>query len=91
MTPAEPPGCDGPTCVICSDQATVAEIVRAPAQVFEDALVRTAAGVDAVDVSLVGQVAVGDLVLVHAGAAIGRVGCQTPDDDRPRGGGDRAA
>jgi hydrogenase maturation factor len=65
--------CDGPTCITCSDQGTVAEIVRAPAAAWEDALVRTAAGVEAADVSLVGEVAAGDLVLIHAGAAIGRV------------------
>jgi hydrogenase maturation factor len=73
MSPARPALCDGPTCITCSDQGQVAEVVQAPPGPFEDALVKTASGVDAVDVSLVGEVAVGDLVLVHAGAAIGRV------------------
>jgi hydrogenase maturation factor len=77
------------TCLTCSDQGTVAEIVQTPRQAFEDALAQTASGVEAVDVSLVGQVAIGDLVLIHAGTAIGRLDRQSPtaSPGGPRGGG----
>ena len=51
-------------------------MVEPPATPFAPALVRTATGEEAVDVSLVGDVAPGDLVLVHAGSALTRV-----DDD----------
>jgi hydrogenase maturation factor len=65
--------CGDDVCITCSDQGVVAEIVQAPVADWEDALVRTEAGTEAVDVSLVGRVAPGDLVLIHAGTAIGRV------------------
>jgi hydrogenase maturation factor len=42
--------------------------------------VRTATGEEAVDVSLLGDVAPGDLVLVHAGSAITRI-----EDDQELG------
>jgi hydrogenase maturation factor len=79
VRPAEPTECSGPTCITCSDQGTVAEVVEPPARAWEDTIVRTAAGTEAVDVSLVGEVAAGDLVLIHAGAAIGRVNDQPTD------------
>ena len=44
-----------------------------PACFFASALVRTAKGEEDVDVTLVGDVWPGDLVLVHAGAAITRL------------------
>jgi hydrogenase expression/formation protein HypC len=61
-------------CITCSDQAVPVEIVRLPAGPFEPALVRTSEGTEEeVDVSLVGDVAVGDRVLVHARTAIERL------------------
>jgi hydrogenase maturation factor len=84
VSPATPAECRGPTCITCSDQATEAEVIRPPAAPWEDALVKVPGGVEAVDVSLVGEVAAGDLVLIHAGAAIGRVAAGAASDPQPR-------
>ncbi|MDR0627522.1 MAG: HypC/HybG/HupF family hydrogenase formation chaperone [Bifidobacteriaceae bacterium] len=65
-------------CITCSDQAIVAEVLQPPATAWEEALVQTADGTEAVDVSLVGPVQVGDLVLIHAGTAIGRASERGP-------------
>jgi hypothetical protein len=58
---------DGPVCTTCSDEGRPAEVV---AVAGETASVRTAAGPEVVDTSLVGPVGCGDLLLVHAGTAI---------------------
>ncbi|MFZ0833700.1 MAG: HypC/HybG/HupF family hydrogenase formation chaperone, partial [Mycobacterium sp.] len=60
-------------CVTCSDEGRLAEVVLEPAGSMQAALVRTAAGEEWVDVTMVGDVAPNDLVLVHAGAAITRI------------------
>ena len=65
--------CTGEACVTCSDEGRLGEVVLAPESEFACALVRTATGEEPVDVSLVGAVTPGDLVLVHAGAAITRL------------------
>lgn len=69
--PAEPvPDCSGPVCITCSDTAVPVTVLR----LLDDDLaeVRTAAGtLEEVSVALV-EAAVGDVVLVHAGEAIGR-------------------
>jgi hypothetical protein len=59
---------DGPSCVTCGDEGRLAEVIRPT----ETGLVsvRTAAGLEDVDTTLVGPVAAGDLLLVHAGSAI---------------------
>jgi len=62
----------GEICITCSDEGRLAEVLEPPASVFDKALVRTEAGVEAIDVTLVAPVAAGDLVLVHAGAALTR-------------------
>ena len=62
---AEQP-CTGEVCVTCSDEGRLGEVV-APGRV------RTAAGVEDVSTLLVEPVAPGDLLLVHAGTAIGKV------------------
>ena len=56
------------TCITCSDEGTLAEVVAV--DVTGAASVRTAVGVEQIDVNLVAPVGPGDLVLVHAGAAI---------------------
>ena len=58
-------------CITCSDEGRVGEVVT-----FDGtwAQVRTADGAESVDVTLVGDVAPGDLVLVHAGTALTRIG-----------------
>jgi hydrogenase maturation factor len=73
VTRPQPAECRDDHCITCSDQGTVAQVVEPPPSEWEDALVKTAAGVEAVDVSLVGAVRAGDRVLIHAGAAIGRL------------------
>ncbi len=56
------------TCITCSDEGRLAEVV-AVAEAGE-ASVRTASGSEVIDTTIVGSVQPGDLVLVHAGAAI---------------------
>jgi hypothetical protein len=64
--------CEGPVCTTCADEGRLGEVVSlAPHSL---AKVRTPAGVEDVDTSLVEGVRPGDLVLVHAGTAISVVG-----------------
>ena len=67
----DPDACADDVCITCGDEGVVAEIVTVDA--LGDATVRTARGIEHIDVSLVGPVAPADLVLVHAGAAIATV------------------
>lgn len=60
-------------CVTCSDEGRLAEVIVAPSAPYGDALVRTSAGEERIDVTLVAPVTSGDLVLVHAGAALSRL------------------
>jgi hydrogenase maturation factor len=72
--------CSDESCVTCSDEGRLGEVVLEPADVTGQALVRTAKGEEWVDVTMLGpdfpQVARNDLVLVHAGTAITRVDTQ---------------
>ncbi|GCE39794.1 HypC/HybG/HupF family hydrogenase formation chaperone [Rhodococcus sp. USK10] len=65
--------CDETVCVTCSDEGRLGEVIIEPAEPLGPALVRTAAGEEWVDVSVLGDVQPNDLVLVHAGAAITRL------------------
>jgi hypothetical protein len=56
------------TCVTCSDEGRLGEVVAVPEP--DVATVRTADGSGVIDTTIVGPVHPGDLVLVHAGAAI---------------------
>jgi hypothetical protein len=58
-------------CVTCGDEGRVAEVVLEP--VDGQALARTATGEEWVDTTVLGNVEVNDLILVHAGAAITRL------------------
>ncbi|MBW0118271.1 hydrogenase assembly protein HupF [Pseudonocardia abyssalis] len=58
--------CADEVCITCSDEGRLGEVVG-PGRV------RTATGVEDVETMLVGAVAPGDLLLVHAGTAISRV------------------
>ena len=60
-----------PTCVTCADDGVVAEVVALDR--IGGAMVRSATGIELVDVALVTPVEPGDLVLVHAGMAIARI------------------
>ncbi len=64
---APPPDCDGPVCITCSDEGRLGEVLSASGS---QARVRTADGVEDVDLSLVGQARPDDLLVVHAGMAI---------------------
>jgi len=59
--------------VTCSDEGRLGEVALAPESAGGSALVRTATGEEAVDVTLLGEVAPEDLVLVHAGMGITRL------------------
>jgi hypothetical protein len=63
--------CEDGLCVTCTDEGRPAEVATLLGGGL--AAVRTARGVETVDVTLVGPVAPGDLVLVHAGTAIERL------------------
>jgi hypothetical protein len=71
---ARDPACDDEVCVTCSDEGVLAEVVIEHAA---GTTVRSVRGTETIDTGLVGPVAPGDLVLVHAGTAISRV-----DDER---------
>jgi len=58
----------GSVCITCSDEGRLAEVVSVEG---DEALVRTPDGHERIDVSLLDAPAAGDLVLVHAGFAIG--------------------
>ncbi|HZQ85162.1 MAG TPA: hypothetical protein VFA83_10010 [Acidimicrobiales bacterium] len=63
--------CEDDVCITCSDEGRLAEVCADPTG--GEARVRTAAGIETADVSLVEPVSAGDLVLLHAGSAITRV------------------
>ncbi|MDP3969814.1 MAG: hypothetical protein Q8Q02_16220 [Nocardioides sp.] len=62
--------CTDEVCITCSDEGRLGEVVLAPTEAFAPAIVRTATGEEDVDVTVIGHVSPGDLVLVHAGAAL---------------------
>lgn len=70
---AEDEECTEEVCVTCSDEGRLAEVVEAPFEVAGPAAVRTATGEEDVDVTLVGDVVPGDLILIHAGMALTKV------------------
>ena len=65
------PECDDDVCVTCSDEGRLGEAVTVSTD--GQAAVRTARGVENVITTLIDPVAVGELVLVHAGTAISKV------------------
>lgn len=68
--------CDDPVdgvCITCSDEGRLGEVVAPPTDPLAGALVRTATGEELVDVTLVGDVVAGDLIVVHAGSALTRL------------------
>jgi hypothetical protein len=66
--------CVDEICITCGDEGRLAEVLEPPGSAFDKALVRTEAGLEAIDVTLVAPVTLGDLVLVHAGAALTKPG-----------------
>ncbi|GAC1399299.1 MAG: hypothetical protein NVS4B6_22900 [Mycobacterium sp.] len=73
----QPNECTEEVCVTCGDEGRLAEVVLEPSPKSHDAaaqaLVRTAKGEEWVDTTILGEVRVNDLVLVHAGTAITRL------------------
>lgn len=78
-------GDDEDRCITCSDDACPAEVASVDRTGL--ATVRTADGPQLVDATLVGTVAPGDLLLVHAGVALARLdadGVTAPAREVPR-------
>lgn len=69
--------CTDDVCVTCSDEGRLAEVLLEPSPensaATGQALVRTATGEEWVDTTILGDVHVNDLILVHAGAALTRL------------------
>ena len=64
------PHCDD-VCITCSDEGRIGEVITADSG--GRARVRTATGIETIDTTIVPAVVPGDLVLIHAGAAISEV------------------
>lgn len=63
---------DGTACITCSDEGRPLQVISVDSDGIT-AHARGARGEETVDVSLVGTVAPGDKILVHAGLAITKV------------------
>ena len=71
----KPEVCEEEVCITCSDEGRLAEVVSVEG---DEAVVRTAEGRERIDISLVDPPRFGDLLLVHAGSAIGSVNETSP-------------
>jgi hypothetical protein len=71
LAPDEP-ACSNDVCVTCADEGRLGEVEALAGD--NAAILRTASGRHLVDVTLVAPAVAGDLLIVHAGSAIGRVG-----------------
>jgi hypothetical protein len=77
---AEPAGRADEVCVTCADEGRIAEVIAA----YDDtAVVRTASGVETVTTTLVGPLAADDLLVLHAGAAIGTLHTRAGEASAP--------
>ena len=65
------PACTDDVCVTCSDEGRLGEVVTAATDGL--ATVRTARGLESVVTTLIGPLSAGELLLVHAGMAIGKL------------------
>ncbi|QWT23115.1 hypothetical protein KPL76_10175 [Subtercola sp. PAMC28395] len=61
--------CTDEVCITCSDEGRLGEVVFVQGG-YLPARVRTATGVEEVDLTLVGDLMVNELILIHAGSAI---------------------
>lgn len=72
LTPMAATDCsDDDVCITCSDEGRLGEVIVANGD--GRAQVRTARGVEVIDTTIISTVVPGDLVLIHAGAAIAEV------------------
>lgn len=62
--------CTDEVCVTCSDEGRLGEVLAVPATLFAPARVRTADGEEDVDITILGALHPGDLILIHAGMGI---------------------
>ena len=62
--------CTDDVCITCSDEGRLGEVISADGC---SARVRTAKGIETIDTTVISDVSLGDLVLIHAGAAIAGV------------------
>jgi hypothetical protein len=62
---------DADVCITCSDEGRLGEVIATDGE--GTTRVRTARGIETIDTTLVSPVTPGDLVLIHAGAAIANV------------------
>ncbi|MDR1426646.1 MAG: HypC/HybG/HupF family hydrogenase formation chaperone [Bifidobacteriaceae bacterium] len=76
--------CAGDACITCGDEGRPGVVVDRPTGAFAPVVVRSERGLEEVDVTLVGDVSVGDTVLIHAGTAIVRVSADTGADGKAR-------
>jgi hydrogenase maturation factor len=78
--------CDAGHCITCSDEAVELRVVRVDGE-RSLALCEDAAGArSSVEIALIEPVALGDVLLVHAGTALSRVTAgQTPRSEREAG------
>ena len=67
----ERPGCDEEVCITCSDAGAPWRGRHAPCRCLAE--VRTPAGLETVDTTLIDGACPGDLVLIHAGTALSLV------------------
>lgn len=65
--------CVDDVCITCSDEGRLGEVILAPDRLGDSALVRTADGEEEVDVTLIVDPRPGDLIIIHAGAALTRL------------------
>jgi len=65
------PACSGEVCITCADEGRLGEVETLSGE--SGAILRTASGRQLIDITLVAPAAAGDLLVVHAGTAIGRV------------------
>ena len=63
--------CTDTVCITCSDEGRVGEVIAT--DTAGRTRVRTARGIEMIDTTIIDPVRPGDLVLIHAGAAIAEV------------------
>ncbi len=73
---AAEPATAAETCITCADEGRLGEVQVLAGD--SGAILRTASGRELVDITLVAPAAEGDLLIVHAGTAIGRVEAGRP-------------
>ncbi len=71
LMPVNSAACNDEVCITCSDEGRLGEVIATDGA--GSTRVRTARGIEMIDTTIVADVGPGDLVLIHAGAAIAEV------------------